>query len=306
MLLAAGSGFERLAAQRDAQRLKPQGRWLDVGGYRRHVHATGNGGPTVVLEAGASAYSGVWDWVQGEVAQHTRVLSYDRAGLGFSEAVDGVRDAATVARELKMLLVQSGEVGPYVLVGHSYGALFVSEFAELYPQDVAGLVLVDGTHPDQVERSRELRESMNLFRNVFHLAAHVADFGVMRFIGVFSAMAEGLPAERLEEAKSLYASGRHLESSARELDAWRESAAQARSARLGSFPKLFLSASGPDTPQVRDLTTLHRELANRHPGAEHRILPGTSHITMVTHRDQAKLVAGAILEIVAQVRARRD
>lgn len=302
LLLAAGSGFQRAALHDDARRLKPQGKLIDVGGHKLHVHAIGSGGPTVVLEAGASAYSGVWDWVQDQIGQHTRVLSYDRAGLGFSEATDGPRDAATVARELKALLDQSGERGPYVLVGHSYGALFVSEFAELYPREVAGLVLVDGTHPDQVARSRELDDSMKLFRSMFHLAARAADFGVMRFVGVFSAMAEGLPAARIDEAKALYSSSRHLESAARELDAWRETSAQARSARFGDYPKLFLSASGPDAPQVRDLTMLHQELADRYPGTEHRILPGTTHITMVTHQDQAKLVASAILELVERAR----
>ena len=127
-------------------------------------------------------------------------------------------------------------------------------------------------------------------------------FGVMRLTDLFSAMAEGLSPENVAMAKSLYASPRHLESSARELDAWPESAAQARSARLGAYPKVFLSASGPDTPEVRDFTALHQELANRYPGALHRILPGTTHITMVTHRDQSSQVTAAVLEMVQRVR----
>lgn len=304
MLLAAGSSFQQLAAGADTRRHRPPGKLVDVGGRKLHIHAVGSGGPTIVLEAGASCHYGVWSWIQSELAKHARVVSYDRAGLGFSESAAGLRDAATIARELHELLERSGERGPYLLVGHSYGALFVSEFAQLYPKEVAGLVLVDGTHPDQVQRSRELRESMDLFRNMFHLAAIAARFGVMRFVDVFSNMAEGLPPQQIELAKSLYASSKHLEASARELDAWQQSSAQAKRARLGDFPKLFLSANGPDTQQVRDFKALHQELADQYPGSEHRILPGTTHITMVTHRDQASAVTRAILVTAARAGTR--
>lgn len=267
-LLTLGAGFQDYEVRADARRFTPPGRMIDVGGHKLHLCATGQGGPTVVLEAGASAYQGVWEWIQPEISKTTRVVSYDRAGLGFSEAAEGKRDAATVARELDTLLTSAGEHAPYVLVGHSYGALFVTEYASLFPQKVAGL----------------------------------AYFGVMRFTDVFSAMAEGLSAENVAMARSLYASPSHLESAARELDAWRESAAQARSAQLGAYPKVFLSASGPDVPEVRNFTALHQELANRYPGSIHRVLPGTTHITMVTHRDQSSQVTAAILEMVERVR----
>lgn len=301
-LLMLGATFQIVELHVDAARHTPPGKWLDVDGHALHLYATGAGGPTVVLETGASAYYGVWEWIQPELAKHTRVVSYDRAGLGFSEAADGPRDAASIARELDQLLTKAGEKAPYVLVGHSYGALFVSEYAHLYPQKVAGLVLVDGTHPDQIQRSREMRESMDLFRRMFHLTSAAAHFGVMRFTDLFSAMAEGLSAEQLDVAQSLYASPRHLDASARELDAWSESSTQARKAQLGSYPKLFLSASGPDTREVRDFKALHQELADRFPGAVHRTLPGTTHITMVTHRDQSQQVTSAILEVVEQAR----
>src|SRR5688572_15473428 len=158
-LLALGAGSQLYAASDEAQRLRPPGKLIDVHGHKLHLHSTGQGRPTVVLEAGASAFSGVWEWIQPELAKHARVVSYDRAGLGFSESAEGIRDAASVARELDELLKKAGEMPPYVLVGHSYGALFVSVYAELYPQKVAGIVLVDGTHPDQVACSRAMRES---------------------------------------------------------------------------------------------------------------------------------------------------
>jgi pimeloyl-ACP methyl ester carboxylesterase len=233
------------------------------------------------------------------------VVSYDRAGLAFSEAAEGPRDAMSIARELDQLLTKAGEKAPYVLVGHSYGALFASEYAALYPQKMAGVVLVDGTHPDQVTRSQEMRDSMDLFRQLFHVTSGAAHFGVMRFTNVFSVMAEGLSSEKLDVVRALYASPRHLESSARELDAWGDTTRQAKSVQFGGYPKLFLSASGPDTPEVRVFTALHQELADRYPGAVHRILPGTSHIAMVTHGDQSKQVVDAVLEVVDDVRRQR-
>jgi pimeloyl-ACP methyl ester carboxylesterase len=298
---AQRAGRRRLPSM-DQGRPRPNGEFVEVGGQRWHVNATGSGSPTVVLEAGSSAHSGVWEHVQAELEQQVRVVSYDRAGLGFSEPKSGVRDARTIARELQELLAELGEPGPYVLVGHSYGALFVSAFAELYPSQVAGLVLVDGTHPDQLERNRTLRRSLILFRRMFHWGARLADFGVMRFTDVFSRMAAGLSPAQLELAKTLYASRTHLETSARELDAWSESADLARRARFGDFPKLFLSASGPDTPMVHAFIALHQELAERYPGTEHRILPGTTHISMVTHAAEAKQVTSAILDVVGKVR----
>lgn len=303
LLLAAGASAEHVASRAEAERIRPPGRLVDVGGHELHIHATGSGGPTIVLEAGASCHYGVWSWIQPELSKQARVISYDRAGLGFSQPTQGARDAASVARELHLLLTRAGEAGPYLLVAHSYGALFASEFAQLYPRETAGIVLIDGTHPDQVDRSRELARSMALFRQMFHLGAIAARFGLMRFTHLLSDMAEGLPPEQIEVAKSLYASPQHLEASARELDAWRESAQQVSQVRFGDFPKLFLSASGPDTQQVRDLQALHQALAAQYPPTEHRILPGTSHIPLVTHRDQATAVTNAILETLVAARA---
>jgi hypothetical protein len=149
-----------------------------------------------------------------------------------------------------------------------------------------------------------MRESMDTFRKLFHVTSTAAHFGVMRLTTVFSAMAEGLSDEKIEVAKALYASPRHLESSGRELDAWAETSEQARQVRFGAYPKLFLSASGPDLPEIRDFKALHQELTDRNPGAEHRILPGTTHIAMVTHKDQSQQVAAAILEAVSEAKTR--
>jgi pimeloyl-ACP methyl ester carboxylesterase len=132
----------------------PQSRKVDIGGGRGLSLLTqGVGAPTVVIEAGmgsAPVESGEWKAVCDELAKTNRVCVYDRAGLGASDPAPKLpRTARDVARDLHALLVAAQVPGPYVMVGHSIGGLNVLAFADLYPHDVAGVVLVDSTHPDQ-------------------------------------------------------------------------------------------------------------------------------------------------------------
>ncbi|MBX9627075.1 MAG: alpha/beta hydrolase [Gemmataceae bacterium] len=126
---------------------------VDVGGYKLTLLARGEGGPTVVIDAGAGeppVESGSWTPVCDAVAKTNRVVLYDRAGLGSSDpAPTKPRTFRDAARDLHTLLANAKVPGPYVLVGHSVGGLNVRVFADLYPDDVAGVVLVDATHPDQ-------------------------------------------------------------------------------------------------------------------------------------------------------------
>ena len=85
------------------QLLRPPGRMIEVQGRMMHLLATGSDGPTVVLETGASGYFGAWEWVQQELSKYTRVVSYDRLGMGLRESVKGKRDGATIARQRQIL-----------------------------------------------------------------------------------------------------------------------------------------------------------------------------------------------------------
>ena len=131
----------------------PSTQRIDVGGYKLTLLARGQGTPTVVIEPGtglAAVESGEWKAVCDEVAKKARVCLYDRAGLGTSDAAPmRPRTSRDIARDLHALLVNAKVPGPYVLVGHSIGGLNVRVFADMYPDDVAGVVLVDATHPDQ-------------------------------------------------------------------------------------------------------------------------------------------------------------
>lgn len=129
---------------------------LDIGGRALLLSCRGEKKPTVILEAGLGADHHNWAAVQPAVAQFARVCSYDRAGVGQSDPAPTPRTSAAVVADLHQLLQNAGETGPYILVGHSFGALHVRLFAHDYPADVIGLVLVDAVHEEWWRRSAAL------------------------------------------------------------------------------------------------------------------------------------------------------
>ena len=127
------------------------GRLVDVGGYKLHIHDTGSGGPTVILDACLGGNHLYWGLVQPEVEKFTRVCSYDRAGLGLSDESSLERTSENIAKELHTLLHAGGVSGPYILVGHSSGGINMRMYANMYPEDVHGVILIDASHENQLE-----------------------------------------------------------------------------------------------------------------------------------------------------------
>ena len=143
LLIVTGTVYESRMARQDSQRYPPPGRMVDIGGYRLHIHCMGQGGPTVVHDAGLGDSGQVWALIQQRLSERARVCSYDRAGLGWSEPGPLPRTYQQAAIELHELLTQAGEEPPYVLVGHSAGVNTVRLFAHTYPEQIAGLVLIE-------------------------------------------------------------------------------------------------------------------------------------------------------------------
>ncbi len=161
----------------------PPGKLVDVAGHSMHIHCTGSGTPTVVIDAGNNCFSLEWTAIQEALQTTTRVCTFDRAGYGWSAAGPSPRDGATVVAELHTLLQAAGEPGPYVLVGHSLGGIHARLYAARYPNEVAGLVLID-TAPaadDDVtpEREQEIRASVGFYQVMRLLAGS----GILRILG---------------------------------------------------------------------------------------------------------------------------
>lgn len=152
----AGSAYEMWARDRVAAEFPAPGILVDIGGRRIHLDCRGAGAPIVVFESGLDLYGSLaWSSVQDSVARITRACSYDRAGIMWSDRSDGARNGAAIAGDLHEALRAAGERGPYVMVGHSLGGPYVMTFAKQFGGDVAGVVFVDASHPDQQRRMKE-------------------------------------------------------------------------------------------------------------------------------------------------------
>jgi pimeloyl-ACP methyl ester carboxylesterase len=146
--VAIGFLYQRIGSRRDIKRLAANGRWIEIGpeiepGSSLYLMEKGSGGPTVVFESGIAATNLNWRHIQEAISGFSHTVSYDRAGLGWSSPAKTARTPANIATELHSMLETAGIKPPFILVGHSFGGLVMRRYAQLFPKDVAGLVLVD-------------------------------------------------------------------------------------------------------------------------------------------------------------------
>lgn len=185
LLVAAAAGiiYEALGTRKDARVYPPPGRMIDLGTHRLHVLEKGSGAHTVLLEAGLMSTVLSWSGLQEELARSYRVVSYDRAGLGWSELGPMPRTADRIVEELHSMLEVAGIPAPYILVGHSFGGLTMPLFATRYPQETLGVVLVDGVAPAEWNPPSEHdRKLTRIGARVCRRAAILSRLGIIRFV----------------------------------------------------------------------------------------------------------------------------
>src|SRR5579859_2247950 len=157
ILLVVGASYEQAERARDRERLPQIGRSVDIGGRALDIDCAGTGTPTVIFETGAPRPGYSWVYIQREVAQFTRACWYDRAGFGWSDLGPYPRTSSASARDLQVLLARAAIEPPYVLVAETLAALDSRVYTGFYPDEVAGMVLVDGIHPDLFTRLPQIR-----------------------------------------------------------------------------------------------------------------------------------------------------
>ena len=246
LLAVAGATYQSIATRAEARRSPEIGRMIDVGGYRLKISCTGQGSPTVVLEAGLSDVSVEWKHVQPEIARFSRVCSYDRAGYGGSDPGPMPRTSARIAHELHALLQHAGEAPPYLLVGSSFGGYSVRVFNGEYPDQVVGIVLADATQEDQYELlpaawGRIYESMLNRYKKQARWAPFFVDLGVARL----TLRLEG----DVGDDSYLILQSKYLQARASELEMIKTSAQQARAAgHIADKPLVVLTGGKNSDP----------------------------------------------------------
>ena len=291
-LMLVGYIYEPIAEAADAKAFPPPGQLVDVGGHRLHINCTGTGSPTVVIEAGLGDWSTTWaGYVQPEVAKTTRVCTYDRASLGWSEAGPISPDAAHYAKELHTLLQNANIPGPYVMVGHSLGGLVVRIFVHEYASEVAGVVLIDSMNPKQITQDPKDVQSQP-----FSFQALLARFGIARLLVKLPGIAPSVPANEAAYYP-LYIRPQSFQTTDNEFAWLPASGAQAAAVKtFGDLPLIVLTARGNDLPGWPEW---QNELLQLSSHSEHLFAENSGHNVQVDEPDAA---VAAILKMVELVR----
>ena len=287
-----GATYEWLATRRDLAATPQPGRLVDVGGHRLHIWCTGAGTPPVLLESGLGGSSVDWGFVQPEVARFTRVCSYDRAGMGYSDPGPTPRTAARLARELAELVDRSGIAGPLVLVGASSGGLTVRVFASEYGERVAGLVLVDASHEDQAHHVPQIASFVPFLSSVRAFRLLGVSFGWS-----LSSLAPSV--RGFAHATMFRAAG--YQAAANEITHIQESAEEVRASRRKlTMPVVVVTGA-------RGADATWRELQRDQVGLSERgcqiVAEQSGHVVPI---DQPEVIVDAIRAIVDAARGRHD
>jgi pimeloyl-ACP methyl ester carboxylesterase len=311
VLLLAGVVFQFVMTRIDARRYPAPGEMVDVGGYDLHLYCTGEAGgaPSVVMDSGLGGTVLDWQLVQPEVAKFARVCTYDRAGMGWSDPGDQPRTSQQIVKELHTLLGNAGVVeGPYVLVGHSFGGTNMQVYASHYPDEVAGMVLVDSALEDKkaVTLTQSLQPSPVLLKIY-------ATIGLTRLPYTLGGEPPGLTSPELEDEQAAISSHRkHVFAVADETSSLQESFNENRAdpMSLGNKPLMVLSAgfvqltgTGLSQEQVNLIDELHSDsqaaLTRRSENAKQIIAEDSGHYIQV---ERPALVIDAVRHVVEATR----
>jgi pimeloyl-ACP methyl ester carboxylesterase len=294
VIVAACSGatYQWISTRKELAETPPPGRLVDVGGHRLHLWCTGAGEPSVILESGLGGSTVSWGFVQPEVARFTRVCSYDRAGLGYSDPGPSPRTTRRIVRELEQLLDRSGITRPLVLVGASSGGFTARLFASERADRVAGLVLVDASHEDQAHDVPRLAPFVPLLSSI----------GVLRLLGVSFGPTPGWLAPSVRGfARATAFRGAGYQAAASEIIHIRESAAEVRSTRRElTIPLVVVTGARGADPTWRHLQRDQVGLSQR--GCQ-IIADQSGHVVPL---EQPRVVVEAVRAIVDTARGRND
>jgi pimeloyl-ACP methyl ester carboxylesterase len=315
LILTCSMVYQTLTSSSDLKNHPPSGSLVNVGDHRLHIHCTGQGSPTVIMEAGMSGWSTDWILVQPQISKTTRVCSYDRAGYGWSESGSQPRDSQQVSSELHSLLVGAEIQGKYLLVGHSLGGLFVQMYAKRYPKEIAGIVLVDSVHQAQSMRMKEnvRRKFEGDLTTLTRFSSIVAPTGLLRLTNQpETIIADKLPRDYQNMTRAMGFQTKAYRALADEMAAFQASQLEVqRAGLLPNVPITVLSSTavrdfppGFSANQIKGLwDELQQELPSQATSAIHVIAKKSGHYI---HLDQPELVIEAVVNMVKKTRNQKN
>ena len=307
---------------------QPLGELVDIGDFKLHINSTGekSNRPTLVIEGGSGTATEYYHWLSEGLKDSIRVVRYDRAGIGYSEASNTPRDPETIAHELHALLEKAGESPPYIMAGHSLGGPYVRVFAELYPEEVVGLFLLDATHPERAKRIASIpSESSWKFRSMIwmhDLQGLLADLGVMilydRLMGPIEPREmEGLPDEINRRTIDFINGGKYIRAFGKEFAGYYSTLDRAgENIDFGDLPVRIFSGDSGDVPEEIYQQYLRKGIDLRKTKAEGRKMQkellelstdskltkiNGNHNTMYTIEENAEVICEEVLLLIREM-----
>jgi pimeloyl-ACP methyl ester carboxylesterase len=310
LLASIGATYQSIESSRDRRMNPPPGQLVDIDGHKMHLDCTGQGVPTVLLESGLSDNWLVWYKVQPAVSKLTRVCSYDRAGLGFSDPrPEQQPDSRNIAHNLHTLLANAGVNPPYVLVGHSIGGIHIRVYQNLYPADIVGMVLVDSGHPDQEERlPPEMKQLQSRLYSEDRIWGLAVPLGLPRVMGA----CDGGPAEIRAMQRTVECRWQTVKAREAEVNATGASEDEGRhTGSLDSIPLVVLSRD-PEKGGAPGLipaelsrrfedqwVRMQEDLSRLSTNSSHMVATGSTHYVQM---DRPDLVIAAIRKVLDATR----
>ena len=296
---SVGGMYETAVRAHDQHAYPAPGTLYDVGGHRLHLNCSGTGSPTVVLENGLGATSLTWTRITAEVSRTTRVCAYDRAGQGWSDDAGGPQDGLAVAADLHTLLERAGEPGPYVLVGHSAGGAYVMTYAAQYPEEVAGMVLLDSMSPYAFTALPDFAMEQSMMRRGLGVLPSLARLGVTQ---VLPASAwSSLPEPAASQAQAFASSPRGMRSMRDEQSIYPEVLDQAQTLTSLHNKPLVVVTTTESLEQITGWSDAQDRLAALSPSSQHRVADAT-HEGLIDNQLMFQPSVMAISDVVRAIR----
>lgn len=314
LLLTAGAVWEQVERPRVAAAYPAPGRLVDIGGRRMQIECRGAGSPTVVLETGLDYFGELaWAKVLGPVSEFTRACAYSRAGIVWSDDKPGPHDGLGAAHDLHATLAAAGEKAPFVMVGLSMGGPIITTYTGLYGDQVAGLVYVDASHPDQLKRTQAaLGKLPNDKAFIQDLGGKASWTGGPRLVALLARNSHGettanMPPRARQIALAYFATS--LGPMVAERDAIATTFSEAGAYRhLGARPVIVLThgKSTPDVPKAQQVKFdqvwlgLQKDMATWSSRGVQRTVSDSGHY--IPNDDPGAVIA-AVREVVDDVRS---